>query len=352
MPTDLSAACDRVIEAHKKMTPGRYAMVAGPLTEIKASDGPPVVNWLGFDDSDRSLDEHRANAHGLALARNVMAPLAELAKAAEELVLLLESIPERDLLSLDNDKHPPSSISVSCKEFRKAAAAFIAAVRGDPMNDKPIDAKAIKDAIGYIQSARASYLNAAASDQYLAQAIESLQPKPTPEPEPTERMLAALSETEWRRLTTVPGQDKENWPTAFALCNQGRIELRMSDDLRFHEARLRPTALGVEKLCESLDKTARRLTGFATNEADAEASACRSAISLLRRGGGIEGWTGKPCPRCGGSGDPSASDPEWRRHCPACAGTGEEYSITPAAERERSGDKPSPTPGWGRAGCH
>ena len=55
----------------RKHTPTPWKVFAkGNVTEIHDSDGKAVVNWLGFDDSFRTLATHRANARLIVKAVN------------------------------------------------------------------------------------------------------------------------------------------------------------------------------------------------------------------------------------------------------------------------------------------
>ncbi len=57
-----------------KHTPGPWNTIKRDrLTEIRPACSPlPVVNWQGFDDSNRPLDEHRANARLIAAAPDLL----------------------------------------------------------------------------------------------------------------------------------------------------------------------------------------------------------------------------------------------------------------------------------------
>lgn len=41
-----------------------------------------------------------------------------------------------------------------------------------------------------------------------------------------------------------------------------------------------------------------------------------------------QGWTGRQCPECHGTGEADEQE-DGRRACPACAGTGDEYGELP-----------------------
>ena len=54
-----------------KNTPTPWKVFArGNVTEVQDGDGKAVASWMGFDDSDRSLAEHRANARLIVRAVN------------------------------------------------------------------------------------------------------------------------------------------------------------------------------------------------------------------------------------------------------------------------------------------
>lgn len=56
-----------------KHTPGPWKKcIAGGVTEVRCDAPVPVVSWAGFDDANRSLDEHRANARLIAAAPDLL----------------------------------------------------------------------------------------------------------------------------------------------------------------------------------------------------------------------------------------------------------------------------------------
>lgn len=61
----------------KAATPGPWTVWtgAGHPPEVRCDGHTPVVSWPGFDDSDRSTQEHEANAKLMALARNALPAL-------------------------------------------------------------------------------------------------------------------------------------------------------------------------------------------------------------------------------------------------------------------------------------
>lgn len=65
-------------------TPTPWKVFAqGKVTEIIGGDGKPVVRWMGFDDSDRTLATHRANARLIVRAVNALARKAAQQEAGE-----------------------------------------------------------------------------------------------------------------------------------------------------------------------------------------------------------------------------------------------------------------------------
>jgi hypothetical protein len=54
------------------------------ITEVIGGDDEPVVRWKGFDDSERKLSTHRANARLIVEAVNNYARLQAIEKAARE----------------------------------------------------------------------------------------------------------------------------------------------------------------------------------------------------------------------------------------------------------------------------
>lgn len=56
-----------------KHTPGPWtANFVEPAPEVRAESGPAVVAWMGFDDSNRAIKEHQANARLIAAAPDLL----------------------------------------------------------------------------------------------------------------------------------------------------------------------------------------------------------------------------------------------------------------------------------------
>ena len=60
--------------------------------DIQGFDGPCVVGWPGFDDSDRSKAEHDANGSLIVAAVNALPALLAVAEAAKQIDSLIEGM--------------------------------------------------------------------------------------------------------------------------------------------------------------------------------------------------------------------------------------------------------------------
>lgn len=100
MTTDLSTLLALAREAREradKATPGpwmspSHSKLRKLVEVVSFLKGCPVVKWPGFDDSDRSVAKHRANAAFIASARSDVPALCD---AVEMLVAALEAEKER-----------------------------------------------------------------------------------------------------------------------------------------------------------------------------------------------------------------------------------------------------------------
>jgi len=69
-------------------TPGPWRARKWPsprMVEVLATTKPPIVPWSGFDDSDRTLKEHDANAVLIAAAVNGLPALLDAAEAVQRM---------------------------------------------------------------------------------------------------------------------------------------------------------------------------------------------------------------------------------------------------------------------------
>lgn len=65
-------------------TPGKWILFhKRNLIEIKSSGETPIVHWLGFDDSDRSIAEHLANARLISAAPELLETCKNLIETIE-----------------------------------------------------------------------------------------------------------------------------------------------------------------------------------------------------------------------------------------------------------------------------
>ena len=79
-------------------TPGPWRARKWPsprMVEVLATTKPPIVPWSGFDDSDRTLKEHDANAVLIAAAVNALPALLDVAEAARALAAVHEALHRR-----------------------------------------------------------------------------------------------------------------------------------------------------------------------------------------------------------------------------------------------------------------
>ena len=58
------------------------------IIEVECEGHPPIVGWTGFDDSDRTVEEHHANAEFIVRAVNAHDDLLSACKAAMRILSL------------------------------------------------------------------------------------------------------------------------------------------------------------------------------------------------------------------------------------------------------------------------
>lgn len=96
---------------------------------------PPVISWQGFDDSDRTIEEHRANARRIVACVNALAgipdPAAFMAEVREVLasapVLFQCGIEYEEECATDDERNTALS---TADEIRERIDALLAQMEG------------------------------------------------------------------------------------------------------------------------------------------------------------------------------------------------------------------------------
>lgn len=61
------------------------AYITDGIIEVQSDKDPkPVISWMGFDEGDRDLSEHEANAHLIASAPDLLSSLMVLLDCIED----------------------------------------------------------------------------------------------------------------------------------------------------------------------------------------------------------------------------------------------------------------------------
>lgn len=103
-----------------------HTFCLGTSAEVRAAPKPPVVNWMGFDDSDRPMQEHEANAHRIVACVNALAAYPDPAAAVAALEGCATAI-RRALADEESGKGWGPDVTV-CGYLREALHALSAAV--------------------------------------------------------------------------------------------------------------------------------------------------------------------------------------------------------------------------------
>jgi hypothetical protein len=84
---------NKLRKAAEAATPGPWKLYSAlHYHEVQCAEKVPVVSWPGFDDCDRTIKQHKANAKFIVLAnpQTVLALLDALEAAEEQIKLLKE----------------------------------------------------------------------------------------------------------------------------------------------------------------------------------------------------------------------------------------------------------------------
>jgi hypothetical protein len=94
---------DATWKRFRATTEGEWTLYSeGLVVEVTCKEKTPIVNWLGFDDSNRSPKKHKANANFVAKAHQ---DVPKLLREIERLDSLAVALGASRAILLDNQVH-------------------------------------------------------------------------------------------------------------------------------------------------------------------------------------------------------------------------------------------------------